>query len=445
MKRIQKRTWCVLLLVLGILIGLVLYIWRLAAHGGEWAAQPYNRSVYRNGILQSGTITDRNGVILATADGNGGWTYAEDISARRALLHLIGDSSGNIGTGALSVYADRVTGYDFVTGTYGGGGTLVLSVDAELCRAASEALAGRRGTVAVVNYETGELLCAVSSGSYDPANPPKSLEGEAYEGVYMHRLFSAAYTPGSVFKLVTAAAAIENLPDLYERVFTCTGSAAYTNGGVSCMKAHGTLAFEDALADSCNCVFAELASELGGEILSEYCARFGLTGRQTVDRLQTAAGKYTVFPDGTADLAWSGAGQAEDLLNPASMLRFVAAIANQGSSPALHVLKQSDILPFGGNVRLMKTETAEALARVMHYCVVKTYGADNYPGLELYAKSGTAEVGGGAKPHAWFVGFIRNEGIPLAFVVVVENGGSGSAAAGAVANSVLQTAIKNWR
>ena len=78
---------------------------------------------------------------------------------------------------------------------------------------------------------------------------------------------------------------------------------------------------------------------------------------------------------------------------------------------------------------------------MMSYNVYYTYGEDNFPGLELRAKSGTAEVGIDNDPHAWFVGYIKNEDHPLAFVVIVENGGWGSSAAGSVANEVLQAAV----
>ena len=90
---------------------------------------------------------------------------------------------------------------------------------------------------------------------------------------------------------------------------------------------------------------------------------------------------------------------------------------------------------------IFKLVTAAKIREMMSYTVAYKYGAENYPGLELCAKSGTAEVGGGASPHAWFVGFITNTDRPLAFVVIVENGGYGSAAGGAVANAVLQAAV----
>ena len=91
--------------------------------------------------------------------------------------------------------------------------------------------------------------------------------------------------------------------------------------------------------------------------------------------------------------------------------------------------------------KMLSSDTADQLEEMMHNNVVNNYGEGNYPGLDLGAKSGTAEVGGSAEPNAWFAGFIRNPDYPLAFIVLVENGGSGSKVAGRVANSVLQAIV----
>ena len=81
------------------------------------------------------------------------------------------------------------------------------------------------GTVGVYNYKTGEILCMVSTPTFDPANPPDiAADDPAWDGVYVNRLLSANSIPGSIFKVVTINAAIENIPDLFQRKWTCTGS-----------------------------------------------------------------------------------------------------------------------------------------------------------------------------------------------------------------------------
>jgi peptidoglycan glycosyltransferase len=432
--------------VIVVLAGLSFYSIRLAAFGREWVTYPSNRSIYSNGVLTAGTILDRSGLILSSVD-NGKRIYADDKSVRLSTLHAVGDIDGNIGTSALSMYAGRLVGYNFLTGVYtrsDGGKNLTLTIDARLNVAAYKALDGKKGAVGVVNYKTGELLCMVSSPAFDPANIP-NLDGSQYTGVYINRFLSSAYTPGSTFKLVTLAAAIENIPDLYDRAFKCSGSLTVGGDKVNDTGQHGTLSIEDALAVSCNTTFAQLALELGAGTLEKYADKLGLTAGTDVDGIKTAVGNFTKAGAGTADLAWSGIGQFEDTVCPANMLRFVAAVANNGVAADLRLIRETGlagILP-NGSQRLLSKETSEKLATMMNYNVYKTYGNENFPGLELYAKSGTAEVGGGNAPHAWFVGFITNANEPLAFVVIVENGGSGSKTAGAVANTVLQAAVKN--
>ena len=444
MKKVGGRSNALLILAALVLVGLSVYIARLAADGQKWVSFSANKTVYQDGVLRLGTITDRNGVILSGVS-DGYRYYADDANVRVSTLHAVGDLGGNIGTSALSSFAARLMGYDFINGVYsraGTGKTLALTIDADLNAAAYEALAGRRGTVSVVNYETGEIVCMVSSPSYDPQNPP-DLSAEQYEGVYLNRFLSSAYTPGSTFKLITLAAAIENIDDLYDQVFTCEGGVTVNGEWVACTGVHGELKIEDALAVSCNSAFADIALQLGGDTLQSYAERFGLTEALTVDGIQTAAGNFTAAPEGTAELAWSGIGQYEDTVCPFAMLRYVGAIANGGRAMDMTLTRDTGLasaLPVGSQ-RLLDWDTAQKIATMLNYNVYKTYGQDNFPGLELYAKSGTAEVGGGQSAHAWFVGYITNADYPLAFVVVVENGGGGSRVAGPIANAVLQAAV----
>lgn len=440
MKRIQKRALAVSLLAALILALTGLYVVRWALHGGEWAGFPSNGDAFVSGRIRAGTIVDRDGETLyAVRDGEG--QYAGDETLRRASLHIIGDRAGFIGSGALFNYAGAILGYDPINGLYspdGEGGVLTLSVDADAQRAAWQALNGRNGAVAVIDYITGEVICSVSAPAFDPENPPE-IAADDTSGVYMNRPLSAAYTPGSVFKLVTLAAAIENIEDVFDRDFHCSGSLEVGGGRVTCTAAHGDMKLEDALASSCNCVFGELALELGGETLEKYAGQFGLTSRQSVDTLRTAAGRFDAAAEGTLDLAWSGAGQYNDLVNPLAMARFVAAIANSGDAPALTMVKDATRLGLQ-HEHILNAATAKKISEIMDYAVRHTYGPENYPGLALHAKSGTAEVGRD-KPNAWFVGFIDDPDHPYAFAVCVEEAGFGSSQAGPVANAVLQAAV----
>ena len=440
MKRVKRRTFCLLILVAVLFSGLGLYVFKYSRDGEDWVSFASNQTVYTDGQLAVGTINDRNGVYLAGISDDVR-SYSEDSMLREATLHAVGDKLGNIGTGALSVFSSELIGYNPITGAYsvsGDGAKLNLSIDADLNLAAYHAMGSYSGTVGIVNYDTGEVFCMYSSPSYDPENVPEDIDtNSAYEGAYMNRFLQAAYTPGSIYKLVTLAAAIENVPDLYERIWTCTGSMTAGTGTITCTREHGNIMIEDALAVSCNCAFAQLALELGGNTIANYAEKYGLTTELEIDGISTAAGNYDIAEAGSDALAWSGVGQYNDTVCPASFLRFVSAIANGGAAVDFTLLKSGKT----SSEVIMSDDLSNALASMMNYNVYQTYGTENYPGLSLYAKSGTAEVGADSEPHAWFAGFIDNEDYPLAFIVIVENGGWGSATAGSIANTVLQAAI----
>lgn len=440
MTKIKRRATAVLLLVVMMLAGLGVYIYNYCKDGMMWAAFSANQSVYNGGRLAVGTIYDRSGEILAEII-DGQRSYNNSSVIRKSTLHLIGDRYGNIGTGALYIFEEELTGFDLVNGTYskdGNGGSVVLSVSSELNSYAYECLNGRNGVVAVCDCETGELVCLVSAPSFDPDNMPENFDSDAYDGVFLNRFLSSVYTPGSVFKLITIAAAIETIPDLNDRFFICGGEYETGGGKIICTGVHGELTADEALAVSCNCVFGQLAEELGAETLREYAEKYGFTDSLMIDGVLTESGNYDIS-NHSYNVAWSGIGQYNDLVNPAAMLRFVAAIANGGYAPELTLLKSNT---GADSDYIIKNSTAEILGEMMSYNVYRTYGEKRFQGINMHAKSGTAELGENIDPHSWFVGYGEKGGNTLAFVVLIENGGSGSYAAGNVAAAVMQKAFE---
>ena len=449
MKQVKRRTWFCLLFTLLLTVGLGLFLLHYGTDGEKWASFSANKHIYdKSGQLLSGAILDRSGNVLYDAATG---AYSEDKTIRRATLHAVGDRSGNIATGAKLAFRDKLSGFNPILGTTAGGHDLSLTLDEDLCAAAYSALNGQKGAVGVYNYKTGELLCMVSAPSFDPANPPDDVEtNDRYEGVYLNRFLSATYTPGSVFKLVTTAAALENVPDVKNRTFTCTGSIEIGGQTITCPGAHGEMDFYGALANSCNGAYATLATELGGKTLWQYAQRAGLLDSQSVSGISAAAGSFLAADDGSADLGWSGVGQYNDLVNPCAMMTFAGTIANRGTQVVPRLLYRETTasgLSVGHfstekHSGAMKSDTCETLADMMRNNVLNHYGQSQFGDLAVCAKSGTAEVGEGKRPHSWFVGFIDDDAHPLAFAVVVENGGSGASVAGGVAATVLKTAAQ---
>jgi len=452
MKNIERRAVVCRVLALLLTAGLALFVVRFLFSGGSWASSAFNRHLYNNdGVLSSGTVLDRDGDVLSTVT-DGKRTYYSNKNVRKATLHVVGDLQGNIGTGALNAFADKLTGFDLLNGAFGAdkGCSLYLTIDAYYNNIAYQALNGKAGTVAVYNYKTGEILCLVSAPSYDPMNVPSDLEtNDDYKGAYINRFLSATFTPGSVFKTVTVAAAIEKIPDLTSRTWNCTGSVQIGDNTITCSGVHGTEDIYAALANSCNVAFAEIADEVGASALKKYTEKAGLTDSYSVSGLHSAKGTFDWKDISDSELGWAGVGQYKDQVNPCSLMVYMGAIANGGTAPVPRLIeKTTDSLGIPTSLNLthrtrtlISADTAKLVAEMMANDVTATYGTERFPNMDLCAKSGTAEVGNDQKPHAWFAGFLRDEDTPYAFVVLVENGGGGASVAGTVAGKVLSTMV----
>lgn len=454
MKKITRRTIACLFLSLLLILGTAIFVFRFINNGGDWVAFPSNKHLYSDGILKVGRILDRNGEILASSseDGSGGWTYNESSSVRRGTLHAVGDPNGLIGAGALSQFADKLTGYNLITGAetvFSGGRDIYLTLDADICAAAYDGLNGHNGTVGVYNYKTGEIICMVSAPGYDPEKGV-DLNDPSNDGVLVNRLTQGKFIPGSIFKLVTAAAAIENISDIESRTFECTGSLDADGYHLTCPSAHGKMTFEEALNRSCNCTFGSLAAELGSKIMEKYVKETGLTSQYSINGIKTTASTFDFENNGNDGLAWSGIGQGSDQVNPATMMIFSGAVANGGRSALPQIYQHS---AFRGGVRtsiyirhytdkLIESSTADRLKEMMRSDVLNNYGQDNFPDLAICAKSGTAQVDGSSTDNAWFTGFLDDDDHPLAFIVNVDGGGSGAKTAGRLTNTVLQKAVE---
>ena len=455
MKRILKRSTLILVFTLLFIGGASFFCVELVFNADDWANQPYNAHISGNGGLeQAGAVYDRNGTVLAKTQGTDR-VYNENYSVRVGLLHTVGDNSLNISTAVQSKYRSQLTGYSLIWGlnmpqSLRTSHDITLTVDANASAAAYDALSayGKQGACVVYNYKTGEVISSVSTYSYDPEAPPEINEDNEheYEGVYLDHVLSSAYTPGSIFKLVTAAAAIENIPDLFERTWYCEGHEDIGGAEVRCVdgEAHGTLDFYGALEHSCNIVFAELAVELGPEKMTAAAEKMGINLSYEIDDVSTAKGHYDVSKATTNELAWSGVGQYNDEVNPMQMAILCGAIANGGNSVNPTYIKSGtgDLLKMIGlndtkSRELLKSSTASTLSQSMPSY---TFGS-----LSVRAKTGTAEVGDEKSPNAWMVGFSTDEDCPLAFACVVEDAGFGSQYARPVAETAMQSAAQALR
>ena len=448
MTRVTRRVWIVVLFLLILVGGMGMFLVEYATKADQWVSFKGSPHVYTQSNLGTGIVYDRDGVLLMdTSDSR---TYAADVTLRKATVHWLGDRQGNISAGALASYAGAMAGFDKINGIYSAEdipGEAVLTLSSQVQITAMEALAGRNGTVAVYNYKTGEILCAVTSPNYDPDNPPVITDQnkDQYEGLYLNRFLQSTYTPGSIFKLVTTAAALDCVEGIEEMTFTCTGTYEYKIGSdVSCERAHGTNTLKMALANSCNCCFAQITELVGKENMTKYVEKLGITDSVSFDGISTAKGNYDVSEAIPVELAWSGIGQYTDLINPCAFLQYMGAIGGNGVAARPYLVESvrvGDTVTYEATTqkeeRILSVTVADILKDYMRNNVQTVYGDWNFPGLQVCAKSGTSQQGGEKASNAMFAGFVADEEYPLAFIVVVEGGGYGSTTCVPILSRVL--------
>ena len=251
MKKVSRRALFALALAIVLAAGTLAFCVKYAVNADKWVTFSGSPHVYTGTNLTGGKIYDRTGArILNTTDGR---VYSSDAAVRAATVHLLGDRYGYISAPLLGNFAEQMIGYDKITGlseASKGTASARLTISADVQKAALQALGSYHGTVGVYNYKTGEILCAVTSPSYDPDNIPDIAGDETgdYDGVYLNRFFDAAYTPGSIFKLVTSAAALEADAASKDQTYTCTGETIIGGQEIICMGEHGTLSMTQARA-----------------------------------------------------------------------------------------------------------------------------------------------------------------------------------------------------
>ena len=451
MNKVAARAAALLIFVLILTGGLVFFLGEYIAGAEDWVMFAGSPHVYSGNKLGTGILTDREGELLT--DLRDGRTYSEDALLRESMLHWTGDRQGNIHAPFMQTYAAQLLGFDPVNGLYSYGdscGTVQLTLSAKAQKEALEAMGNKKGTVAVYNYKTGEILCAVTTPTYDPEHVPDIAGDTAgkYTGVYMNRFLQSRYIPGTIIKIVTLAAALEATPGIEELEFTCSGTYEIGGGDITCTGKHGKQTLKEAFRNSCNCAFAQVAEHVGREKLARYVGLMGVTNPLSFDGVTTSEGNFEVADATPEQVAWSAIGQHKDQINPCAYLAFLGAVAGEGTGAMPYIVSQvtaGERTTYEVDVqksdRGMTVETARVLREYMRNNVVDKYGAENFPDVEVCAKTGTAEVGGGKVPTATFAGFVADKDYPLAFIVVVEEGGYGRDACIPVASRVLKACM----
>ena len=351
------------------------------------------------------------------------------------------------------------------------GGAIRLTIDPDAQLAAMKALNGRTGAVVAIDPTTGAILALASSPSFDP-NLLSSHDAQEIQNTYeelnadsnqpmLNRPLAMTLPPGSTFKLVTAAAALESgkyfaeseLPGPTEINLPGTDVQLGNWNGKSCGTDDVTT-LRAALEISCNTAFAWLGMELGADAIGEQAQKFGFESEFDVP--MTAA--VSRFPTdlNKPQTAMSAIGQFDVRATALQMALVAAGIANDGVvmkpylvsqilGPDLTVLQNTNPSAFG---RAMSVENSKILRDMMVGVVTKgTASNARISGINVGGKTGTAENAPGEPAHAWFVGLAPSDQSKVAVAVVLQNGGgasevSGNALAAPIAAAVMRAVLK---
>lgn len=436
------------------------------------------RTVQMLANVQRGTIYDRDGNVLAEDQGEpGNWTRVySDLS----LAHTIGYASGlRTGiTGLEATYNRQLLGLDRADTEIDRllhrpiyGSSLTLTIDSRVQRAAAEALAGRPGAVVALDGKTGAVLAIASAPGFDPnqINDSDYAASLGNSTALINRATQSLYTPGSTFKTVTLIAGFDTgavnpntVFDFGEPSRAPNGRIYYTymvDGGVIVDPNHqeNRLSLEMAYVYSANVAFAKIAHDMPPDTFIEYGQRLGFSTPDYTRRfpleLPVAVPQlaYNVDDLRTNNLlrAHTGYGQGELLTSPLNMAMVVLSVVNDGRIPVPYLVEEIRD-PEGGLVRrrpvnvtvrdVMRPQTAQFVRQAM-IAMVSRYYDNLVPGAVVGGKTGTAELGEGRDPHAWFIGFAERDGRSVVIAVVLENAGSGGQVAIPVFQQVAAAAL----
>lgn len=346
------------------------------------------------------------------------------------------------------------------------GYSLVLSIDADIQKIVEKSFQGRAGAVVIMDPVNGEIFSLLSRPSYNPAMFLKKLSPKEWNAFITNpfkplhdRAISGKFPPGSIFKIITAAAALEEGKVTPNEHFFCSGKYKVGPRTFRCWiypGSHGRISFMEGISRSCDVVFYQLAQRLELEEIVRFAKLFGLGEKTGVDLPGEEAGfiptrewkkknKYIRQPWWTGDTVNLSIGQGYLQTTVLQMAVMAAIVANGGLWVRPHVVRkviteQGTTLAEPETLSLrLNPETIRILKKGMAMAVRSGTGKRaQVPGLSIAGKTGTAEDPPRKKPHAWFLGFAPVKNPKIVVVVFVEQGGKGGEIAAPIAGKILK-------
>ncbi|GAA2922845.1 penicillin-binding protein 2 [Streptomyces enissocaesilis] len=473
------------LLVLALLVRVN---WVQYVKADELSNDPKNRRVQidRYAHKRGNIIVDGKAITGSKESKSNDFKYQRTYKNGPMWAPVTGFSSQAFGSSQIEALEDGIlTGNDdrlffdrtvsVFTGEKKQGGNVVTTLKSAAQKAAYKGLGDKKGAVAAIDPQTGAILALASTPSYDPSvfsgnsnkdsdNRQKLLNHE--DAPMKNRALRETYPPGSTFKVVTAAAALEHgkvkdineatdTPEPYILPNTRTPMVNHARG---CENA----SLNKAMEVSCNSVFAKLGDEVSRDEMAKTAEKFGFNNSEIDTPVRAAESVYDTKMDRSSN-AMSSIGQFNTAATPLQMAMVTAAIANDGklmkpymidrlTSSSLDLIEKTAPEEMS---RPLSQENAQLVQQMMENVVEKgTGGNAKIDGVKVGGKTGTAEngVGNMGKPYAWFISYAKTEkGSPVAVAVVVEDsravGGdiTGGGLAAPIAKDVMNAVLNGER
>jgi cell division protein FtsI/penicillin-binding protein 2/cell division protein FtsW (lipid II flippase) len=432
-----------------------------------------NHTLAKNQMNQRGTVYTADKVVLARSTlGDDGRTYERSYPQGTLAAHLIGYTSQRYGLAGLEATQNETltgnrnfaTWQDAISSLAGAptvGNDIILTIDSTVQEAAEDVLQGEKGAVVVMNPETGAVLAMASSPTYNPNELADLFENSSASDALFNRATQALYAPGSTFKMVTLATALETGTATPDSVYESPGSMDIGGAPVTNFAEtnHGAITLAQATRVSSNTVFAQVAVQVGSKALVNYAEAFGLNndiGRDfsVTKSLMPNPNEMTEW-----ETAWSGVGQpvgehqspAGPQVTAMQMAMVGSTIGNEGIAMNPYVVQRT-VSADGATVstaspqafnRVISKDTAKTELEILQGVVESGSGSGAaIAGISVAGKTGTAQTG---KPDddSWFVGIAPAEDPKVVVAVVIEESGSGGDAAAPKARSVLIATLKS--
>ena len=393
-------------------------------------------------------------------------TYNRDLQGSPGAQRVIVNSAGRV-VGELTGSKAPTAGRD-----------LHLTIDLDMQRELDAAFSGQTGAGVFLDPRTGEILAMTSRPGYDPNFFARRFNRQIWKGLVedprhplQNRAMQSAYSPGSTFKPIMAAAGLEEGVITESTVFHCSGGGTFHGRRFLCHEktGHGVVDMKKAIQVSCNVYFYNVGSRLGIDAIARYAKHIGLGTRTGVDIGQEVPGlvptpewklkvhKDRWYPSETISVS---IGQGPLLITPVQMAMAQGFIAVDGRRTTPHIRTDAEVRTSDRDVAsdpIIGTHSLEVIRRA-EWAVVNEWGTGTkarISGRDVCGKTGTAQVyaaSAGTKEedlppemrdHAWFVGFAPREDPRVSFAVIVEHGGHGGETAAPIVRRVLEKYFEN--